>query len=204
MIPPHADSFCRKVCPLMISLTMKKIRRLMLILFAERFAALSVGLCWNQWTASCWFFLQKGLLHYQLGCAETNEPPHADSFCRKVCVLRWRPIPGLPSASCWFFLQKGLRFQIERGWYLWVRLMLILFAERFASAAEPTCKTPPPASCWFFLQKGLLHFQRLLQTPAARLMLILFAERFARYWRCMVRVKTPPHADSFCRKVCFY
>ena len=36
--PPHADSFCRKVCKTMIRQPVPVMIRLMLILFAERFA----------------------------------------------------------------------------------------------------------------------------------------------------------------------
>ena len=156
--PPHADSFCRKVCRKQINLVGNQINRLMLILFAERFAKSQSRQSRHYRPASCWFFLQKGLLCFQ-ALFSIADPPHADSFCRKVCYSGVFWTQNRVTASCWFFLQKGLLFNFDNFFLNRLRLMLILFAERFAKVS---------------IKKGVALWYRL--------MLILFAERFAPLW----------------------
>ena len=106
--PPQADSFCRKVC---WRLNGKRL----LIWTASSWFFLQKGLRKSfvlltiSISASSWFFLQKGLPKAFGSQHSYILPPQADSFCRKVCWL----------TSCGTTSSRG-------------RLKLILFAERFA------------------------------------------------------------------------
>ena len=106
--PLHADSFCRKVCNGIVTFATDEDFRFMLILFAERFAGTT--------RSSRWLCF----------------PLHADSFCRKVCDSTMLQTLGLIPLHADSFCRKVCNQQLHKISSNPDRLMLILFAERFA------------------------------------------------------------------------
>ena len=98
------------------------------------------------------------------------------SLIGSVCIKLLK-FPAM-SASYWFFLQKSLQRLRRELLRQMCRLILILFAEKFALTSSISAVVP------------------------VRLILILFAEKFARLHPTWHDTDRPPHTDSFCRKVC--
>ena len=82
------------------------------------------------------------------------------------------------------------------------RLMLILFAERFAAELKNRVELSSNRLMLILFAERFAGSRPGTPNGTDRLMLILFAERFAKVITGEVAAAVPPHADSFCRKVC--